>query len=152
MMSAGGKGVYLPKDLLHSKAFKAIKSAHTIRVLMEFYLRRRMSKPKSRDGKNSLPVIVNNGDIVLDYKYLMDHRGMSQTTISRCFTELVNLGFVDVAEIANGLHRQPTKWAISERWRKYGTPNFRATERPVITPPFARKRKSQLPHTEQNNG
>lgn len=151
-MSAGGKGVYLPKDLLHSKAFGAIRSAHTIRVLTEFYLRRQMSKPKSRDGKNSLPVIVNNGQIELKYNYLIEERGMKQTTITRCFTELVKLGFVDVAEMSNGLHRIPTKWWISNRWQNYGTPDFRAVQRPVITPPFAKKRKSQLPHTGQNNG
>ncbi|MBN2512716.1 MAG: hypothetical protein JXB18_07245 [Sedimentisphaerales bacterium] len=69
---------------------------------------------------------------------------MSQATFSRCLTELVDLGFLDIAEPSSGLHRQPTKWSLPDRWKLYGQPDFVHVKRQAIIPPFVRKRKSQL--------
>lgn len=134
-------GIYLENDLLQSPAFKEVKSAHSIRVLLEFYRRRKIYKPKNRRGKHDRPMITNNGEIVLTYRDAARRLGISQATFSRCLTELVGLGFLDVAEPSCGLHRQPTKWSISERWRRYGQPDFRIIKRERIIPPFAKEKK-----------
>lgn len=112
-------GVYLENELLQSRAARAIRSAHSFRVLLEFYRRRKIHRIKDRKGKHSGPVITNNGEIVLPYRYAKERMDIPQTTFSRCLDELVTLGFLDVSEIANGLHKMPTKWTISDRWRRY---------------------------------
>lgn len=137
-------GVYLENQLLESAAFKAIRSKHSIRVLLEFYRRRQMHKPKDRRGKHTKAVITNNGKIELRYRDAMKRLTISQATFSRCLTELIELGFLEIEEMSSGLHRQATKWRISERWKAYDTLDFRVVKREVITPPFVHKRKSQL--------
>lgn len=137
-------GVYLENELLQSQAVKEIKSAKTFKVLLEFYRRRIMRKPKDRRCKHSKAVILNNGEIVLRYSDAKKLLGIPQTTYSRCLTELVELGFLDIAEMACGLHRQPTKFSISERWKKYGTPDFDNVKRERIKPPFAQPKKKPV--------
>ena len=129
-MSPGG--AYFENDLLTSAALKAIKSPHSLRVLLEFYRRRRIRKPT---GKHSRWVIVNNGEIVLPYRYAKEKMGIAQTTFSRCLDELVRLGFLDVSEMANGLHKMPTKWAICDRWQRYGQAVFQTVTRQRLKPP-----------------
>lgn len=144
-------GIYLENDFLQSPAVKAIKSPHTFRVLLEFYRRRKMKRPKDPRSKHSRAIIMNNGEIEFHYRDAIKRMNLSQTTFSRCLNELVELGFIDIAEFACGLLRQATKYSISDRWKWYGQPDFVSVKREHITPPFARKRKNQLPHTDNNN-
>lgn len=137
-------GIYLENDFLQSPAYLAIRSKHSIRVLLEFLRRRKIHKPKSRRDRHSKGIIVNNGEIELRYSDAKKRLNIPQATFSRCLTELVDLGFLDIAERSCGLHRQATKWTISERWKAYDTPDFVKVERIPIRPPFVRKRKSQL--------
>lgn len=134
-------GVYLENDLLTGQAARAIKSAHSFRVLLEFYRRRKIHKPKNRQGKRAGAVITNNGEIELTYRDAMRRLDISQATFSRCLTELITLGFLDIAELSCGLHRQPTKYAISDRWRRYGGDDFKRIDRAVIKPPYLRKKR-----------
>ena len=137
-------GIYLENEFLESTAFMTIRSKHTIRVLLEFYRRRKIHKPKNPKGKRTQPVIVNNGEIELRYRDAMKRLNISQATFSRSLTELVELGFLEIAEVSCGLHRQATKWTISNRWKAYGTPDFKIVKRVPIKPPFVQKRKTQL--------
>ncbi|RKY04224.1 MAG: hypothetical protein DRP56_10320 [Planctomycetota bacterium] len=138
------RGIFLENEFLQSAAFIAIRSKHAIRVLLEFYRRRKIHKPKGHRGKRDRPVIVNNGEIELRYRDAIKRLNISQATFSRCLTELVELGFLDIAVVSCGLHRQATKWTISERWKAYGTPDFKIVKRVPIKPPFVQKRKTQL--------
>ena len=128
-------GVYLENDLLKAPAVKAIRSAHSFRVLLEFYRRRVIHKRKDRKGGRAGAVVMNNGEITLPYRYAIEKMGIPQTTFSRCLDELVKLGFLDVAEPANGLHKMPTKWTLSERWKRYGQADFVSVERKHLKPP-----------------
>jgi len=119
---------------MQSAAFKAIKSANTMRVLMEFYRRRVFHR-----RKNNTPLIMNNGQIELPYKYAIEKMDIPQTTFSRCLDELVELGFLDIAEQANGLHRRATKWHLSDRWKAYNSDEFRPVRRQHIKPPHGKK-------------
>ena len=59
---------------------------------------------------------------------------MEDLAISVCpgfWTCSIEYGFIDVAETSAGLHPAPTLYAISERWRAYGTPEFVPRLRPV---------------------
>ena len=119
--------IVIEEEMLKSKAFNAIRSVNSIRVLFEFYRRRVMGR-QGRKGKEHW-VIQNNGDIIFTYQEALKRLGIKQTTFSRCLSELVRLGFIDIAQRSCGLHRQPTKYAISERWKKYGQPDFEMINR-----------------------
>lgn len=134
-------GIYLENDLLQSPAFLAIKSIHSVRVLLEFYRRRKIYKSKNRRGKHDRPMIINNGKIELTYRYVKENLGIPQTTFSRCLSEVVGLGFIDIAEFSCGLRKQPTRFSISDRWKQYGQVDFVFAKRERIKPPFARKKK-----------
>ena len=136
-------GIYLENDLLKAPAVIAIRSAHSFRVLLEFYRRRVIHKRKDHRGKRAGAVIMNNGELVLTFKEAKARLGISQATYSRCLSELVELGFLDIAELSSGLHRQATKWSISDRWRRYGQDDFQRVKRTPLTPPFVKKRKRQ---------
>lgn len=145
-------GTYLEYYFLNSDAFKAIRSAHTLRVLIEFYRRRRIHKYSDHKGGRTQTVITNNGEIEFRYDDAIKRLKLSQTTFSRALDELVKLGFIDVTEMSCGLHRQATKYAISERYLKYGTPDFKEIDRDRITPPFAKNKKNQLPYMNKKRG
>ena len=132
--------IVVEKELLRSRAYCSIKYVNSFRILFEFFCRRQFAKPTGRRDKHSKPIMVNNGELVLTYKQVMDMFSCSQTTVSRCFTELVELGFLNVEMPSCGLHRQPTKWRLSDRWKRYGEPDFECVERNAITPPFASKK------------
>lgn len=138
------KVIVFEKELLRSEAFRAIKSLATIRVLIEFYMRRQIHKTKDRKGCRGGIVIANNGKLVFTYEEAKK-MGIPQTTFSRSITELVDLGLMDIAQRGYGLQKIPTLYAISERWRLFGTPDFKPVTRDPVKPPYLRKRKKQLP-------
>ncbi len=140
------RGVFLEEEFIRSPAFEALwkKSPAAVRVLLEFYRRRQIVKQKNRRGRHCEKQIVNNGNIELPYSYAIKHLRISQATYSRCLDVLVHLGFLDIAEESCGLMRQPTKWYISERWKKYGQADFQEVKRPKRIPPFAKVKKNQL--------
>lgn len=144
--------IVIETEILQSGAFLAICRANSIRVLLEFYRRRKIHKPKDRRGKHSEAIVLNNGELILTYRDAIQRLKISQPTFSRCLTELVDLGFLDIAELSSGFNRQPTKWTLSDRWKLYGQPDFVHVKREAITPPFARKRKSQLSELNMKTG
>ena len=129
------KGTFLENDMITSTAFKAIDSPNSMRVLIEFYRRRVFHKRKGHHK----PMLMNNGEIELKFDYAIEQMGIAQTTFGRCLDELVELGFLDVAELSCGLHKMPTKWSLSERWRKYGAEDFIKIKRKKLKPPHGKK-------------
>ena len=47
-----------------------------------------------------------------------------KTTFSNAIKELLEKGFIDITRPGIGKYRVSTLYAISNRWRKYGTPEF----------------------------
>jgi hypothetical protein len=50
--------------------------------------------------------------------------GISCATFRDAIDLLIKVGLIDVAESGAGLRREVTRYAISERWRVHGTPEF----------------------------
>jgi hypothetical protein len=144
---SNSRAIYIERALLESAALKAIKSVHSVKMLLEFYSRRQMVGIKEQKGRGKRWVIANNGQIVFTYDDAEQLFGIKQATVSRCFDELYELGFVDVSEKARGLEKKPTLWAISDRWKAFGTVEFEKKKRPKIPQrPFPSRtvRKKQL--------
>ena len=124
------KVTFVEKEVLRSKAFKDLPGT-AIQVLMWFYLKRKL-KNIGRRGKEKW-IITNNGEIVFSYAEAEKKYGLTRARFSRALNALIALGFIDIAHHGGGMMGDCTLYAISERWRKYGTDQFISQSRPKDT-------------------
>ena len=73
----------------------------------------------------------NNGD--LSYTFQEASKIMHRSTYGKALNELVSHGFIDIVR-SGGLNKQCNIFALSYRWKKYGTPQFEERKRTVINP------------------
>jgi len=120
-------GVYLEAEIINSRAFQTL-SGTEIRVLLRFYQRRDF-RSHVDPSRRQIKVLVNNGEI--DFSFVAaEKEGFSRSTFMRCRNKLVKVGFIDIAQTGAGMYRSLNLYAISDRWKKYGTPDFKEAERP----------------------
>jgi hypothetical protein len=129
-MSKRPKGIYLEPGWIDSKAFMDL-SGTAVKVLIWFMRRRQMEK-LGRTGKESWSV-ANNGAIVFTYAEAEKKFGLTRTRFSRALNQLIELGFIDIAYHGGGLMGDCTLYAISDRWKHYGTDQFVFKTRPKDT-------------------
>ena len=128
---AKGQNIWFPRDLIESEAFAALKTATAHRVLTYFYGRRQMAKA-GRSGREQW-TITNNGEIVFTYKEAETKYRISYGAFRNAIDDLMDKGFIDIAESGAGLYRSANLYAISERWRSYETPEYK---KPKPRPPI----------------
>lgn len=85
-------------------------------VLGDFWLKRKMGR---RGGKWEC---VNNGKLVYTYREALD-KGIYRSRFNRAIKDLIDKGFLDVAGY-EGRYNARALYALSERWRDYGTDKF----------------------------
>lgn len=73
--------------------------------------------------------VANNGEITFTYQEAKSKHGLNPQTFSKAIEELVAKGFIDIERPGTGVGKVPTLFAISERWRKYGTTEFKSVKR-----------------------
>jgi len=74
---------------------------------------------------------TNNGELVFTYAEAKREKGMPESTFMKCIDKLIAVGLMDIAHSGSGGKKGDTSlYAISERWRKYGTPDFVVKKRP----------------------
>ena len=121
MNQSSEPGTYLKKDLIQSPAFLSLAGTAP-QVLLLFMLRRQLKK--SGFGKRQAYVITNNGEIVFTYIEAKDKWGISRPRFKRAIEQLTDRGFIDIRFRGTGLQGSKNLYAISERWKKYGTDSF----------------------------
>ena len=121
-------GMFIPRRMHRSSAFRKL-STNSIFVLFEFMFRRKMS----RLGRKGQWNITNNGEIVFPYAEASKNFGICRSTFCRSIDQLVELGFIDIAHHGGGLMKDCSKYAVSERWKKYGKEGFIKKSRPNDT-------------------
>lgn len=119
-------GVWFEREIFESKAFQKLP-ATAIRIYLAFLTKRRMRK--STYGGRKEWGIVNNGEIEFTYKEAEAKHGIKQGAFRENRDRLIKFGLIDIAQSGAGLYKSKTLYAISERWRKYGTPEFEEIER-----------------------
>jgi len=118
----------LEKNLVRSKAFQFL-SGSSIKVYLLFCLKRQMQNLQTKKGKRDNWVIKNNGEIEFSYSEA-ETKGFIRSTFMRALTELIEKGFIDLIHSGSGGKKgDKSKYAISQRWRKYGTPEFESKTR-----------------------
>ena len=120
------RGVYLPREILVSPAYWQLSGVQS-RVLLIFYLKRRIKKTNHKDRSPSTS-ILNNGEIEFSYIEAKKKYDISKSTFQRALQKLHDLGFV-TTNVAAGPNT-PAKYELLENWKNYGTDNFCVTPKP----------------------
>jgi hypothetical protein len=137
-MAKSGKGnIWAEREMILSPGFHKLK-ATAIRVLLLFLCRRQWEKA-GRKGKWHQ---TNNGEILFPYYEAQKKFNISKSSFARAIDQLVEFGFIDISHLGGGMVRDCSKYAISNRWRNYGTKDFIKKSRP--------KDKRKLGFTPEN--
>ena len=121
-MGTNSGSIFVERRLLQSKAYRALRTPTAYFVLGIFWTKRQLAK-KGRRGKDW--VITNNGEIVFTYQEAETKYGISGGAFRSAIDELRNKGFIDIAESGAGLHKSANLYSISNRWKSYGTPEYK---------------------------
>jgi len=139
------ESVYVPRSLLESDAFWALRTATAVRVLTVFLRKRRMLPVQGKPKRKAKYYVENNGRLVFTYREAQERYGISAACFARAIDELVKVGFIDITHTSCGLHKDKTLYALSSRWELFGTPDFVAAKRPKRKQQygFARTKKTK---------
>ena len=75
-------------------------------------------------GGIKVPVILNNGELQYSYREALG-RGITKPAFVRAIDTLIDHGLLDIARPGSGgKQRDVSLYGISERWRKWGSPEF----------------------------
>jgi hypothetical protein len=115
-------GVFKKRDLIEASAYWRLTGTD-IRVYEIFRLKCRVVGTKeARKMHVQSGTIKNNGDLVFTYAEAEGY-GLCSATFKRSLDHLIELGFLDVY-VPGNLYRS-TKYGISDRWKDYGTKDFK---------------------------
>ena len=123
--------VGLPNRLVDSKAFASLTTGASVKTLVWFWQKVKYGKQGKKRGKwrgtespiGRIDKIENNGELSFTYQ-VAEWRGMTSRRFSRALKDLFRLGFIDITRLGRGVKGEYTKFAISNRWQKYGTPDW----------------------------
>ena len=117
--------MFISKKLMKSDAWRALKTPAAYQVYMIFMTKckpqRVQARPMSREKKW---IISNNGEIQFTYNEALDKWGIKEGKFKKAIDELMRVGLIDIIHSGNGLHKDVTLYAISNRWEKLGTDEF----------------------------
>ncbi len=118
----------LEAALIESDAFMDLSGKAAIVCLIRFHQKAHRKNAKKKKGIKDL-VITNNGEIIFTFSEAKELGLKSSQTFDRVLRELVEeKGFIDIAVPGNWYLKQPTKYSISQRWKRYGTIEYQKTE------------------------
>lgn len=124
--------IVLPWEMMESEAFWKLTAIQQ-RVLMRFYQKRTFER-KRRHGTNEYYWHYYNDGLAFPYAEAK-HFGISKASFHRAIIKLVKLGFIDV-EHQGGQHRRDhSRYKITDRWKQYGTENFKERKKHRVLPP-----------------
>lgn len=121
--------MYVDRKLIRSRAFLELTGC-AAQVYLLFRARAQVVKTKGGPAKRSPWRIVNNGEIIFTYAEAEEDFGIRAKRFTRAIDQLVARGFLDIAHRGGGLEGDASCYALSERWRMYGTVEFVPGERP----------------------
>ena len=109
-------------EVLESEAFMSL-SATGIRVLLRFLQKRTWSK-----ARRIKKIVYDNGGLAFTYAEA-ETLDISTSQFHAVLKKLIEVGFIDV-EHQGGIHKNDySRYALSERWRNYGTDAFKSIEK-----------------------
>lgn len=67
----------------------------------------------------------NNGEIIFTYTEAKNKYKITFPRFQRALDDLIEHGFIDIKHHGGGLNGDTTKYAISERYKEWGTDSFK---------------------------
>ena len=124
----------LEPALIESDAFLNLSGKAAIVCLIRFHQKAYRKNTRGKKGLKNL-TITNNGEIIFTEAEAKELGIKSSETFQRVLREFIeDKGFIDISESGNWYLKKPTKFAISERWKRYGTPEYEKQEKPRLLP------------------
>lgn len=126
---------YFPREILFSKAFRRLSKTKLPAVYVYMIFRTKLiMKPfvgskQKRSGKGKY-YPENADEIKFTYDQAFNKYGITNGRFQRTIDLLIEVGLIDITKQGSGIQGDYTLYAISERWRLYGTPEFVAKKRP----------------------
>ena len=115
----------LEGDLIESKAFLELSGKAAMMVLIRFHQKVHRKKVKRSQRHLRQYDYTNNGELVFTYAEAKE-LGITESTFRRVLKELVeDKGFIDMVEHGTWYERKPSMYAITWRWRQYGTDQYK---------------------------
>ena len=125
----------LEPSLIESQAFENLSGKAAMLVLIRFHQK---AYKKRRDGKKrglKNLIVTNQGEIIFTYAEAAELGIKSTQTFHRVLKELIeDKGFIDIAQRGNYYENEASKYSISGRWKRYGTPQYEKVKIPRILP------------------
>jgi len=119
----------LEPDLIESEACRDLSGKWALMVLVRFHQKAHRKNPSKKKQALHRYIITNNGEIVFTYSEAKELGIKSERTFNKVLKQLVeDKGFIDIAEPGNWYEKRPTKFAISNRWKLYATPDYERVE------------------------
>lgn len=118
-------GVFIDPNIIFSKAWLELPPSIAPQVYMLFLTRRTVTK--DRRNKSSY-IVTNSEELKIPYRTI-EKLGIKASKFTRTIDILIRHGFIDISEPGNSATRQCTTYALSKRWKDYGTPAFVKHER-----------------------
>jgi len=112
----------IEQRLLKSKAYRSLRTPTAYFVLGVFWTKRQMVKV--RHNRRQEWDVSNSGEIVFTYKEAKEVYGISYGAFRSAIDELRDKGFIDIAQGGAGVFKAANLYAMSGRWKLYGTPEY----------------------------
>ena len=125
-MAPKGLNIWFSRAMLESAAFAAIKTATAHRILAIFFTKRQWA-PTGRRGETDW-TLTNNGQIIFTYAEAKKKYGISNGSFRDAIDELIDKGFIDIAQSGAGMYKSANLYSISDRWKLYGTDGYKEPE------------------------
>ncbi|WP_319549131.1 hypothetical protein [Desulfogranum marinum] len=123
------KRIWFDNQVRRSSAYRSL-SKWAMLVYLDFLSKRQMEQMKGRSGRSDSWIIKNNGEIVYPYSEA-ERKGISRRNFCNAIDELIGQGFLDIAHQGSGGRAgDMTKYIIDDRWKEYGTLDFRPPKNP----------------------
>ena len=113
------KAMFVDRRMHRSSAYRKLTKT-SIFILMECMYRRKVAKTGRKGGYE----LTNNGELIFTYAEAEKKFNIPRSTFCRSITQLVDLGFIDIAHHGGGMLNDFTKYGTSERWRDYDKEEF----------------------------
>jgi hypothetical protein len=124
----------LTNKMIDSEPFQALRSVHSVKVLIYFWQKAEYAKEKRKPGQESpignLSKILNQGEMSFEYR-IAGYRGMRPDQFVTALRELFKYGFIDFEAHGRGVKGEYSKFSLSDRWKQYNTPAWKEIPFPI---------------------
>jgi hypothetical protein len=115
-------------SLLHGRAFRCLSRITTVKALFYFYEKRVVKVDRRKRGDKRFQV-QHDAEIKFSYKEA-EQRGLTRKRFAQAIRDLHAAGFIDILYRGSGALKDSSTYRLSERWRRFDTPDFKAQDIP----------------------